>query len=478
MQEIEKKSFSQGQSPESLMEEVALCLAEKLAKEEKSYILLCGRGNNAADAYLAGKFLIQKGLKIEAFQMPGSLSPLCSKQQKAFLTTGGHVKNIEKSQDLFFSYPIIDALFGTGFHTKAEGLFQEAIKEANASKQKIYSIDIPSGLNGNNGESPGPVIKAFKTFSLGCPKLGCFLQNGFEHVGEIDNIPISLALENKEKRDLPIFLMQDDLIQKPNVLRRRHKYEAGYVCCVAGSPSMAGAAKLCTTAALRSGAGLVRLFHPKGMQSELSNSKAEIIQQEHQSPIVDTSLKEAIEKSSSLLIGPGLGRSFSTQLFVERLLKQKNKKMLLDADALYAMASRNLSPPQNSILTPHLGEAQTLFKEKLELSEEGLKKCLNYCKTHGCILVLKSSPIFVFFPEDKIYVHIGGNPGMATAGSGDVLSGILAALIASDLNLKQACIFGLKLHASAGDLALQDLGPQSLIASDLIDYLPLAFNKY
>lgn len=487
MSRIEDIACSEGACEKTFME----CAGRGIANRTKIFIqahgydqkvtLLCGKGNNAGDAYVAGLYLLQEGYEVHSLQLSPlkTCSPLCQENAQKFQSLGKIVwiQNEEEIQ-LPPTGVLLDGLFGTGFHGKPQGLFKHAIQLMNQSKLPTLSIDIPSGLNGNTGETVETAVHAASTFFLGLPKTGFFIRNGWNSVGDLNHVDFGLnssyieqAQENFQK--LSLFDIQNLL---PHYHRNQNKYEAGYVVGLAGSHGMSGAALLSSYCALRGGAGIVRLFFPQHMQTEMVGCPFELITQGYTLEDKDSILSE-INKSSASYLGPGLGASEESITLFNMLLPHIETPCVLDADALNIFSSFPQKLPSQTVMTPHLGEMHRLLglQKKNTLDLHFLDSCQAFTEKHQVTLVLKGGPTFVLHPYSHITVCTEGSPGMATAGSGDVLTGLIAALMAQGLSGKNAALLAVTLHGIAGEYCSETIGPRSMIASDLIEALPIAF---
>jgi hydroxyethylthiazole kinase-like uncharacterized protein yjeF len=490
MARIEGLAYHDGAKEEDFMESagrgVAFHVDAFVEKQQCKRIvtLLCAKGNNSGDAYVAAVYLLRLGYSVFSYQFTPveECSPLCRQNYYRYIGQGGTAVSVHSPIDCKFPKVgvIIDALFGTGFHGEAEKLFASGIIAANGSGLPIISIDIPSGLNGQTGEVASVAIEAQETVFLGLAKTGFFLRNGWNHVGRLVHVDFGLEeryiLQGKED----FLLLTKDLVSPllPKVPRIRHKYQAGYVVGLAGSPTMPGAALLASTAALRAGCGMMRLLHLEEMQGLLANSPYELIKEGYKKGDVDTVYK-AMSKATAGFIGPGLTKEAWAKELLEGLLPKLDIPLIIDADALNLIAEHKLPIPKNSVLTPHSGEMQRLLgnTERVVLSLEWLEECQEYSVANNCVIVLKGHLSFILAPNESILVSSRGNPGMATAGSGDVLTGIIAALLAQGLEARDAATLGVYLHGVAGELAAEDLTAYSLIASDLISYLGKAYQS-
>ncbi len=472
MARIEGLGFAAGAEQRLYMQQAGKAVAEYVEDYilinalEKEVFLLTGKGNNGGDAYAAGSELLAKGYRVKAaalFSMD-RCSSLSQEQAERFKKAGGEIVPFPTA------FPkegvILDGLLGTGFHGKIEGLLLDAVRAANASSLPVLSIDIPSGVNGNTGRVESEAIEATETLYLGLPKLGFFLEQGWDHVGMLKSIDFGLSQEATAQAKAEAFLFHPDFASGllPKIKRTRHKYEAGYLVAVAGSDTMQGAALLSSLAALRAGAGIVRLFH----LCEMLTPPYEVIAESAEKEKVLIELQRA----RALLIGPGLGRSKEAKKLTQFLLAHGDLPCVIDADALYFLAKHpTWKVYGQAVLTPHHKEMERFLG-----ADPNLANCQAFVEKRGCTLVLKGAPTIIFHPERAPLIIGRGDPGMATAGAGDVLTGIIGGLLAQGLTPYCAAVTGVFLHGLAGESAASDLTSYSLIASDLIQHLPSAIS--
>lgn len=480
MARVETLACKEGASELAFMEKAAEGIekaVEDFIQEKqlmKSVTILAGKGNNAGDAYAAGVRLIDRGYQVSAFAiyLLNDCSPLCKKMYEKFRAKGGKIKH--SGAEFGDEGIILDGLVGTGFHGKVEGALEKAILAANHSPLPVLAIDIPSGLNGDTGEVGSVAIRAAMTISLGLPKLGFFLKQGWDHVGALRHESFGLKEKYIVQAKPVAYLLNETMISHlmPPMKRTRHKYEAGYVLAIAGSLGMPGAALLASYAALRSGAGIVRLFHPAGMEAELSGAPYELIREGWDLKSLK-GIREQAKRAKAMLIGPGIGRTKKAEKMFKDVITGINLPAVIDADALYFLANgKGLKLPKHSVLTPHRGEMELLLSQK----DAGLKACQEFAEKKKATVVLKGAPNFIFHPGCDPLVIGRGDPGMATAGSGDVLTGMIAAMVAQGLDSRHAAALAVYLHGVAGEKASEILTPYCMTASDIIKLLPVAFH--
>lgn len=488
MARVEKLAYQAGYSENSFMENAGKGVAKLIEKQNhqknQHVVLLCGKGNNAGDALVAGHELLQKGFQVTALQLfpLSDCSELCQFQFNRFLQSSGkiifsnEIWNITPSFLQTFAV-IIDGIFGTGFKGKVEGIAAHLIDLVNQARHPVIAVDIPSGLNGETGEASESTIIANDTVFLGLPKQGFYIGDGWNYVGKLQHVDFGLpdfaVAQAKPEYELLTLSKIQSLI--PPIQRNRQKYQAGYVVGFAGSETMPGAALLSSLSALRGGAGIVRLLHHANTTQALTNSPYELIK----TPV--TNAEEALEylnKAGATFVGPGLGRDEKVHHLLANLLPQINKPTVIDADALYILSQdRSIKLPAHSILTPHHGEMSKLLNipTPKTLNDAFISLVQDYAVQHNVTVVLKGGPTFIFHPDKSIYVNPTGDPGMATAGSGDVLTGLLAALLAQGNSPLQAAQIGVFLHGLAGEFAAHERTSRSMIASDLIKYFSCAW---
>ncbi|MBA2726586.1 MAG: NAD(P)H-hydrate dehydratase, partial [Parachlamydiaceae bacterium] len=345
----------------------------------------------------------------------------------------------------------------------------------------IIAVDIPSGLNGNTGEVNGKAVIATETAFLGLPKIGFMMLSGWDHVGKLRYIDFGLPKKYINEAFSDISMLTTDELKPllPKLRRSRHKYEAGYVVGLTGSPGMSGAALLSADAAIHSGAGIVRILFPQGMQAEFGGNNPEILKMPYLASDVE-GIAGLMNRGSATYIGPGIGRKPETFHLLQRLLPLLQKPCVIDADALYWLAESDVDLPENTILTPHRGEMNGLLKvdKDLPLNRDYLDLCAAYAIRKRCTLVLKGGPTFIMDQGDSIKVNPRGDPGMATAGSGDLLTGLIAGLLAQGMTPQNAAAMGVYIHGIAGEYAASEMTSYCMAAGDILYHFPEGFLFY
>lgn len=468
MVRIEALAYAAGIREIDLMEKAGSGIAEMLS-HETHVTLLAGKGNNGGDAYVAGRYLLGRGARVIAHPL-GSLeqsTPLCREMHRRFVESGGIVQPLPAeppSQGV-----ILDGLTGTGFHGKARDSLAQAICWVNRASLPVYSIDIPSGVCGNTGEVAGPAVVATKTLYLEWPKLGMFIGNGWNFSGHLQTVSLGLAETWKGQIHPVAYLVDRNApLELPKIERTRHKYGAGYLLGIAGSEGMGGAALLAGCAALRAGAGIVRLFHPRGMS--WGNAPLELIGEQWRG-LSERRIVAEMARAKALFMGPGMGRTKDAFRRMRKLLPLILKPVVIDADGLFALSQHpEWTLPPESIVTPHRQEMEQLLTH--DVHAPFYERIQRYAEEKQVLVVLKGAPTWIFESEKLPLVLPFGDPGMATAGTGDVLTGIIGALLAQGMGIRRAARTGVQWHGMAGECAAEELTSYCLNASDLIRHLP------
>jgi len=484
MSEIESLAYKDGCSESDFMEEagsgVALVVQEYVERYDldRIAVLLCGKGNNGGDAFVAGIHLLHLDYEVFALH-PQSIeecSHLCRQSYERFMTEGG--RSLNSLDDLPERGIVVDGFFGTGFRGAISEPYAGIIRHINRSELPVIAVDIPSGLNGETGSVESEAIIATETVFLGLPKIGFFLNEGWDHVGKLRYVDFGLPQKYIEEADVELLMLSEEMLKPlmPPIKRSRHKYQAGYVVGLAGSKLMPGAAILSATASLRGGAGIVRLFYPDGMQQELLSSPYELLRNPYQAGDL-TEMLSHMNRASAVFIGPGLGQTEAVKATLRTVLPQIQKPCVLDADALNLLSQEEIRLPKETVITPHHGEMMRLLGAtgNPSLTPEFLRQCRAYVQKKEVTLVLKGAPTFIIQASGPILVNPTGDPGMATAGSGDVLTGLIAAFLAQGANARDAASLGVYLHGLAGEHAAADLTSYGMCASDIIYRFPEAF---
>jgi len=471
-----------------LMERAATCLFEaierKFPQKNHTFHVFCGAGNNGGDGLALARKLFEAGYRVLIY-----LSELPEKYTEATLQNFFRIPDelhpiflTEKSTFYAHDHDIfIDAFFGSGLNRALSGHYIQFITALNKFENYKISIDMPSGMFADRENSSTDVI--FKTdlvLSLEVPKLSFFFVSNACHFQTFEVIPISLSTDFGDNLPVSTFLIDEKLVKSiyKHRFRAGHKGTYGHVVLVGGSKGKVGAITLSTKAALKTGAGLVTSHVPGCALAILQIAIPEAMCNCDKNDEYITVIWLP-SKANAIGIGPGMGINPETELNLIQFLDKNTIPCVLDADSLNIIAKKpeyiqKIKP--NTILTPHLGEFTRLFGEfETELDRFNFMK--SFSAKNKIIICLKGQHTAISTPEGELYFNSTGNAGMATGGSGDTLTGIIASLLAQQYSAKEAAILGVYLHGLAGDLALENESVESLAASDIINHIGKAFKK-
>lgn len=474
-----------------LMERAAQALTQAITDEWSSatrVVVFAGPGNNGGDALAVARMLCDKNYEVIAylFNISGNLSEDCSVNRQRLLDKKPKAL-VEVTQE--FEPPqleagmlVVDGLFGSGLNKPLAGGFASLVKYINASPAQVVSIDVPSGLmtEDNTYNIRANIIRADLTLTLQLPKLSFLFPESQPFIGRLKVLDIRLSQEGVAKIDANYTLLEENDI-RPRLLRRdpfAHKGKMGNALIIAGSYGMGGASVLATKACLRVGAGKCTTHTPRHNSMLLQISVPEAIVQLDREETIFSEAVDA-EDFNAVGIGPGLGTSEQTAIAVIAQLRRTQCPLVVDADALNVLANHPAwlqQLPKEIIMTPHPKEFDRIVGRSTD-SYERLMKARDLAQRLQAYIVLKGHHTSLCLPDGHIIFNTTGNAGMATAGSGDVLTGIITGLLARGYKREDACLVGIYLHGLAGDIAARELGEESVMASDLIQYLPYAFKR-
>lgn len=474
-----------------LMERAARALTRAITDEWSSatpVIVFAGPGNNGGDALAVARMLIEQNYNVTAylFNITSHLSDDCQankarladKKSKALI----EVKDEFEPPRLEEGMLIIDGLFGSGLNKPLAGGFASLVKYINASPAQVVSIDIPSGLmtEDNTYNIRANIIRADLTLTLQQKKLSFLFPENQQFIGRLKVLDIRLSKEGIGKIDASYTLVEENDI-RPLMKHRSpyvHKGNMGNALIIAGSYGMGGASVLATKACLRVGAGKVTAHTPKQNNVIMQISIPEAIIQLDRDETVFSEAVDA-EDYDALAIGPGLGTSEQTAVAVISQLRRTQCPIVIDADAINILGNHRAwmqQLPKGIIMTPHPKEFERLEGHSADGYEQLTKAC-RLAERLQAFVILKGHHSALCLPDGHVMFNSTGNAGMATAGSGDVLTGIITGLLARGYKQREACLLGMYLHGLAGDIAARQMGEESLIASDIIQYLPQAFMR-
>ncbi len=503
MRKMDKQSIKDAYPELLLMEMAGRGIAEiindKNFKDVSNISIFCGKGNNGGDGFTAARFLDMWGYNVEIIFTANAddLSEVSYTNYsiaKLRNITINNIENLEKSEAkkmIENSDLLIDALLGTGITGKVRGVYSKLIDFINQREDKetmVLSVDVPSGVDALSGEIHGQAIKANLTATMAYYKTGLMLYPGREYCGEIKVVDLGMVDSSLKKVGYNHYLLDEenaaDLL--PDRKLQGHKGTFGKVLVIGGSKGMSGAPNLVAESVLKTGAGLVKVAVPDFFANQGINFKKEIIteflpsQAETLSLKAYDNIKEIKDNADILAVGPGLSQSKDIEKLIEKILLNIKKPIVLDADGINAINDLELLYNREAplILTPHPGEMSRLIDKSIkEIKKNKLDIARNFASKYGVFLVLKGATTVIALPDGDIYLNPNGNNGMATAGSGDVLTGIIAGLMAQGLTTKEAAVLGPYLHGKSGDKARETLTSYSLLASDIINYLAKTFKE-
>ncbi|SKC50487.1 NAD(P)H-hydrate dehydratase [Maledivibacter halophilus] len=458
------------------------------------FTIVCGKGNNGGDGFVVARHLHNKGYKLNIFVLGDkkAIKGDALINYEILTKLGIGIKEIKNDDTLIqlkesiISYPIvIDALFGTGLSKEVQGISKKAINIINKYSKYTISIDIPSGVGGNDGKIFGTPVEANKTVTLCLPKCGNLVYPGAEYNGKLVIKDIGIPNEAIEDIELKNNLIDIDIVRQglPSRKKDTHKGSYGKANIIAGSFGMTGAAILACKSALRTGTGLLKLYVGESINHIVKTGVPEVITvplQEMRKGVIGINHIEKIIKDSKeanvLAIGPGCGNTSELAEIIKQVLVKVDIPIVIDADGLNVLSRDKewfLEKKSKIVITPHIGEMSRLTNMDIEeIRYDLIKVAKDFAIKWGVIVVLKGASTIIASPEGEIFINVKGNPGMATAGSGDVLTGIITGLIAQGLEPLKAAITAVYVHGLTGDKVARDKGEYGLLAGDLVEYLP------
>jgi hydroxyethylthiazole kinase-like uncharacterized protein yjeF len=462
--------------------------------------VLAGRGNNGGDGFVMARHLMNWGIatKVYLFSSTDDVKGDARTNLESWLKIGGELIEIpyrgnftKSKKELADASLIVDALFGTGLHSEVTGVVKDVISFINSLPTPVMAVDIPSGLDATGGTVLGAAMRADLTATFGLAKIGQAVEPGIDYVGRLDVVDIGIPRSVIAEVDITVHLIDPEELH-PGLLDPRpsqaHKGDYGHLFVLAGSPGKTGAAAMICQGAVRTGAGLVTLGISASLNPILEAKLTEAMTEPlpdagsgYLSPDASERITQLLKGKTACALGPGISTQPQVQELLLALVPAITVPLIIDADGITAVASRPEIMKECKgpvILTPHPGEMARLVgitPKKVQDDRIGVAK--NFATTYECIVVLKGNRTVIATPDEKVYINPTGNPGMASGGMGDVLTGMIGGLIAQGLSPVDAALWGVYLHGLAGDIAVQTVGEISLIAGDILDYLPDALTE-
>ncbi len=502
MQELDRRTITEAHIPAStLMERAGLGIVSHLEQylgsvRGKTVTIVCGKGNNGGDGFVAARLLRRRSATVRILAMApvSDFSRDAAAMYRQFVRGAGkssiypYTSKTHASPLLRDSDIVIDALLGTGLSSAVTGRYADAIDSINAAGRPVIAVDLPSGLHADTGAILGRAVRASLTVTFGLPKLGLYQRQGIELAGEIAVVDIGIPSAYIDAVKTRTSLMTRETVYAFLPKRRlaSHKGTFGHAGIIAGSVGKTGAAALAAKAALRIGAGLVTVAIPTSVNDVLEAKLLEAMTAPMPETKARTLARTALDRLVSFMtartaiaIGPGLSTHPETVELVQALTKHLDRPAVLDADAINALTGRTALlasckiPP---IITPHPGEMARLVADATPqtVNNDRIGTATRFARERGLVVVLKGARTVVARPDGTVAICPTGNPGMATAGTGDVLTGMTVGLLAQGLPTWEASCAATYLHGMAGDLAAAQKGYAGMLAGDMIEEIPTA----
>lgn len=463
-------------------------------KKTVPIVIVCGKGNNGGDGFVVSRLLKKKGYRVKTYLVgkPGDVKGDALVNLKKCGKTGIRIIQADDRGldmlvlDLTNAEVVVDALFGTGFEGKPRGVVREVIELINESPAAHVAVDIPSGVNASTGEAE-VAVEADLTVTMALPKVGQLLFPGKALTGDLVVHDIGVPPEVVVRHDLATFAMAPfDVVESiPPRPPDAHKWSCGHAVAICGSTGLTGAATLTSVSAMRSGCGLATLIIPRSLNAAMEIKLTEVMTL----PVDDTPagtfaykarkpILDFVKKADAVALGPGLSTNPDTVKLVRHVLPRLGKPCVLDADGINAFAGRprklkDLDFPL--IITPHAGEAARLFGvDKAKILGRPIDFAREAALDLGLVMVLKGAPTVIAGPDGDAFINPTGNQALATAGSGDVLTGIIAGLLAQGVDAPEAAAAGAYIHGYLGDMLFHEYGYFGFLAGELADAIPEA----
>jgi hydroxyethylthiazole kinase-like uncharacterized protein yjeF len=471
---------------ELLMENAGLAVTSVILNEfgikDRAFLVFCGIGNNGGDGLVVARKIHSNGGAVKVFILgdPAKFNGAAKINLDVVSRLPIEVQQLDSVEsieaDITRCDAIVDAIFGTG-------LTRDVVERINQSRKLVFSIDIPSGVHGDTGQVMGTAVKADYTVTFGLPKIGNMLYPGFDLCGKlyVSHISFPPSIYNADSLKVEINHTPD----LPARDKNGHKGDFGQVLFIGGAASYFGAPYYSALSFLKAGGGYSRLAAPKSVTPFIATRGSEIVfipQEETWSGGIALKSKGALlalsEKMDMVILGPGLSLAEEAQQLARELAREINKPLLIDGDGITALCAdlQILRERQvETILTPHLGEMSRLTGTSVrDIDARKVEVLQRTARELNAIVVLKGAHSLIGYPDERVFVNMSGNSGMATAGSGDVLTGTIATMFGLGLSVRDGVRKGVFIHGLSGDLAAQEKGEDGITAQDILDYLPLA----
>jgi len=486
---VEKFGILEELLMENAGQAVSAVIRQEFGIRGKKFVVFCGVGNNGGDGFVVARKIHSNGGTAKVFvlgkrdKFKGAAMTnldIASRLPVEVLP----FESIEAVEpDVAHCDGIVDAILGTGITRDVGGMYRDVVELINRSRKPVFSVDIPSGVNGDTGQVMGVAVRADYTVTFGLPKLGNLLYPGYELCGELYVSHISFSPAMYEADALKIEINHPPAL--PPRDRTGHKGDFGQALFIAGAASYFGAPYFAALSFLKAGGGYSRLAAPESITPFIANKGSEIVfvpQEQTDAGSIAPQNKQALlalsERMDVVVLGPGLSLHEETQQLARELATELDRPLLIDGDGITALC-QDLQIVKHrtaeTILTPHLGEMSRITGLSVrEIDADRIGVLQRTAGELNAIVVLKGAHSLIGYPDGRVFINLSGNPGMATAGSGDVLTGTVAAMFGLGLSLPDAVRKGVFIHGLAGDLAAGDKGEDGITAQDVLDYLPFA----
>ncbi len=504
MQELDRRAIEEYGIPgRELMEAAGRGCAENIlaaygSRRGKRVVILAGKGNNGGDGYVIARYLQEKNWQIlvivlaERESIHGdALTNLVLLPDEILSFCPGEGELTEKhADDIQDADVLVDALLGTGLRNDLQGVYLEAVELINRAPGKVVAVDIPTGIHGTTGRILGQAVHANMTVTFAAAKLGHVLYPAADHVGRL--VIVDIGIPHQLMQDAVGYDFLNERLMATQVKRRErqaHKGVYGHCLIIAGSTGKTGAAALAANSAVRTGSGLVTLAIPESLNPILEVKTTEAMTlplpdagSGHLTTHAIAMLEKHLDGKNALAVGPGIDRRPAAVTVVQTLVENVSLPMVIDADGLNALAEDTTvlhrKRSQNIILTPHPGEMSRLLGSSIpDVAAIRVSVAQEFARTFGVYVVLKGARSIIAAPNGMAAINGSGNPGMASGGMGDVLTGILVSLLGQGYSAWNACRLGVFIHGLAGDLVAMEQGEAGMTATDLLERIPTALNR-
>jgi NAD(P)H-hydrate epimerase len=465
----------------------------------ESISVIAGKGNNGGDGFVIARHMVNRGVRasvyllseIEKIRGDAQINlDIIKKMGIPVISILNIDELLKEKENINKSSIVIDAIFGTGLSYEVKGFYREVIDFINSLNKTVVSVDIPSGLDANTGYPLGISMHADLTVTFGLPKIGQLIYPGAELVGKLEIVDISIPKYIIEKEYIDTNLITYEDIKKkikkraPNI----HKGNCGHTIVIAGSTGKTGAAVMASESAMRVGAGLVTLCIPKSsyniVESKLTEVMTEPLPDNNDGTFNYSSIDRIIDLTNDkdiVIIGPGLSVNGDTKRIVGEVIKSIDLPIVIDADGINIIAENPdilLKKKNEIVLTPHPGEmARLIKKDTRAVQRDRIGIAKEFGKKYGVYLVLKGARTIIADPQSNVYINPTGNPGMASGGMGDVLTGMIGGFISQGYNILDSSILGVFIHGMSGDRVAEEKGELGLVATDVINNIPLTIKE-